>query len=463
MRTILCSFAVAFTLLSPACFAAKTADPSIGVCTRKDEFQKRQEALDARVSRLASEKNKTQRAKLVASLTAAAEKDIECLIRYREPCLVPVFARVAKTSKKWFTRTRALYAIKMLGDASAAPAAISALNDKDGMVREAAASALGRLAGKDARSGLEKRLKVEQNPYVRATIESALEQIRGEVRPFTPDDKSTAWKEDLVGPEGARRVPWVWTKKGKRAFNAYDAKTLDYGEAKRFCYPIQRYKESLFGGYPRKSFGSKGTHAGEDCAWFREGCSFYAVADGLVRMVQGAGGDWGFLVVIEHRLGDHQYMTSVYGHCADDVLVRPGQTVKAGQRIATQGLSCSVENGGYGSHLHFGLGNGPYRRPAGLAIGDSVNLKMPDGKTHRAPVLRLVYSKTKKNSFGWPALAIIVRKPDGGTRMVDIPEQPVGREISWFRAYIKNCRGWLNPQVTLPKLVDGTFSSEEKL
>ena len=190
-------------------------------------------------------------------------------------------------------------------------------------------------------------------------------------------------------------------------------------------------------------------------AWLREGSSIYAVADGLVRMVQGAGGDWGFLIAIEHRLNPHQYITSVYGHCGADVLVAPGQTVKAGQRIATQGLSCSVENGGYGSHLHFGVGNGPFRRPMGMAAGDKINLSLPDGKTEAATILSIVYSDTKKNAAGWPGLAVIVRKADGSALKADIPEQDAQKEISWLQAYVKNCRGWLNPQLLLPKLVEG--------
>ena len=38
---------------------------------------------------------------------------------------------------------------------------------------------------------------------------------------------------------------------------------------------------------------------------------------------------------------------------------------------------------------------------------------------------------------------------------LEIPEQPTGQEIAWFQAYVKGCRGWLNPQEMLPKLVDG--------
>ncbi|MHC4340695.1 MAG: peptidoglycan DD-metalloendopeptidase family protein [Planctomycetota bacterium] len=437
---------------APAHSGAKHS--SIGVCTRKEEFAKRQEALDPLVASLSTETSGPKAKKLRKKIVSAAKKDIECLIRYREPCLVPVFAEIAKSSKRWFTRTRALYALKMLGDRAAVPAAAKALADKDAMVREAAASALGHLGGPEAREALENRKGEEKDAYVAATIESALALAGTEERPYDDLPGGEAWKEELTGPEGARRVSWAWTVKGKKLFNSYDAKTLDYPEATKFVYPVNRYKEDLFAGYPRKSFGGGGTHAGEDCAWFREGSSMYSIADGLVRMVQGAGGDWGFLVAIEHRLPGGRYVVSVYGHMAFDVLVRSGDKVKAGQRIGTQALSTSVENGGYGAHLHFGLGDGPFRRPAGIAAGESVDLDLGGGKKVRAPVLRLVYAKEKKNSYGWPLTAMVIQRPDGTEQVAEIPAQPIAQEIRWFQAYVKNCRGWLNPQKALPGLVE---------
>jgi len=443
------SFAAVLVLALAGVVAAGTVDKSIGVCTRKDEFAKRQEALDAKVKALAEAKDEAKRKKAAAALATAAEADVECLIRYRERHLLPALVKVLEGSKKWFTRARAAYGLKMLGDRAAVPALVRALRDADASVREAAASALGHLGGSEAKAALEERAAVEKDPYALATVESASGLAGLEEKPYR------AWTETLAGPEGARRVEWVWTWKGQSSFNEYDAKTVDYPVATRFVYPIQRYEEDLFAGYPRRSFGAGGNHAGEDCAWFREGLGYFAIADGVVRMVQGAGGDWGFLVVLEHRLPDGRYLVSVYGHAAFDVLVKPGDVVKAGQRIATQGLSCSVENGGYGSHLHFGLGDGPFRRPAGLATGDLVNADLGGGKAEKVPVLRLGYAAEAKNSLGWPLTAFVVRNADGSERTVEIPEQPVAQEIGWFQAYAKGCRGWLDPQTLLPELVEG--------
>ncbi|MEN8151665.1 MAG: peptidoglycan DD-metalloendopeptidase family protein [Planctomycetota bacterium] len=431
------------------------AHPSIGVCTRKEEFAKRQKALDGLVAALSATGKESKAKGLRKKLVKAAEKDIECLMRYREKALVPVFAGVVKSSRRWFTRTRALYAIKMLGDRAGVPAAIDALSDKHDMVREAAAAALGHLGGEEAVKALVARREKEKDPFVAATIEAAHKLATAAKRPYDVYAGGEVWKEDLVGPEGARRVAWAWVVKGKKLFNRYDAKTLEVPVATEFSYPIARYEEDLFAGYPRNSFGAGGTHAGEDCAWFREGSGYYAIADGVVRMVQGGGGDWGFLVAIEHRLADGRYLTAVYGHMAWDVLVEPGDLVTAGQRIGSQGLSTSVENGGYGSHVHFGIGDGPFRRPDGVAAGDEVTVDLEDGKTARLPVLRLVYAAEKKNSFGWPLTAMVVRRPDGTEQTVVVPEQELSHEIRWFQAYVKDCRGWKNPQKLLPELVNG--------
>jgi murein DD-endopeptidase MepM/ murein hydrolase activator NlpD len=431
-------------------------DPSIGVVTRGDEFRKRQEAMDAKVLAL-RDLPEARRKKAVADLAKEAERDIECLLRYRESQVAPVLVEVARASKKWFVRTRALFALKRIPDPSAAPCAAALLADADPSVREAAASLLGHVGGDAAREALGKRAGAERDPYVLATIEAALRISETPARPYGERPDGKAWKETLVGPEGARRVEWVWTKKGQNLFNDYDASAPPPAPTTRFVYPVLRYKEDLFAGYPRNSYGAGGTHAGEDCAWFREGCGYYSVADGVVRMVQGAGGDWGFLVAIEHRRADGTYVTSVYGHAAFDVLVKPGEAVKAGQRIASQGISCGEENGGYGSHLHFGLGNGPFRRPAGLAVGDpfAAPNAAKGGAAPEGRILRFGYDDTLKNGLGWPLTTLAYATPGGGEVVVVSPQQPLQQELGWFQAYVKDCRGWLDPQTTLPAWVEG--------
>ncbi|MHC4469767.1 MAG: hypothetical protein ACYS99_02285 [Planctomycetota bacterium] len=47
----------------------------------------------------------------------------------------------------------------------------------------------------------------------------------------------------------------------------------------------------------------------------------------------------------------------------------------------------------------------------------------------------------------------MIQRPDGTEQVMEIPEQPIAEEIRWFQAYVRNCRGWLNPQKALPDLV----------
>jgi hypothetical protein len=66
--------------------------------------------------------------------------------------------------------------------------------------------------------------------------------------------------------------------------------------------------------------------------------------------------EWGNLIVLEHRLPDESYVTTVYGHLADARLVQVGDVVRAGQQIGTIGTT--RVNGGYKPHLHFGVRQG---------------------------------------------------------------------------------------------------------
>ena len=73
------------------------------------------------------------------------------------------------------------------------------------------------------------------------------------------------------------------------------------------------------------------------------------------------GTGWGNLLVIEHRLADGSYVTSVYGHLAKR-LVSVGDIVQAGQVIGMVGRK-GIENGGYNPHLHFGIREGRMFEP----------------------------------------------------------------------------------------------------
>jgi murein DD-endopeptidase MepM/ murein hydrolase activator NlpD len=61
-------------------------------------------------------------------------------------------------------------------------------------------------------------------------------------------------------------------------------------------------------------------------------------------------------VAIEHQLSDGKYATTIYGHLANDRLVKAGEVVQVGQQIGTVGTT--RVNGGYKPHLHFGVRDG---------------------------------------------------------------------------------------------------------
>ena len=447
---------VAVGLVLPCAAAIKARDKTVGLCTRKDEFVAKLEAIDPLVQKLSTAGSDDARDEIAAEIAKdfGGGTAIECLIRYREPEMARVFVKLL-AHDHWPIRARALYGLKMVGGPDSVPAIAGALDDDEPQVRELAASALGHIGGDDALAALEQRAKDEGDPYVGATITASLKLAALDEKPYARlSQQADPWTETLDGPNGARRVRWDWTVKGKSSFNQYDAKNHEIPVAGEFCYPVSWYKDCLFAGYPRRSFGAgSGRHAGEDCAWFREGASYHAIADGVVRMVQGAGGDWGFLIVIEHLLAGGEYVTAVYGHCAWDVLVKPGDRVGKGQKIGSQGLSTSVENGGYGAHLHFGLGHGPYRRSGKIRIGSPINLKI-DGKNTPGKVARFGYADKEMNKYGWPKVTALVALGGGKGRWITLPEEAPGAEVAWMQAYVPKCQGWLNPQTWLPDHVD---------
>jgi len=77
----------------------------------------------------------------------------------------------------------------------------------------------------------------------------------------------------------------------------------------------------------------------------------HAVADGRVLMARDGGPGWGNILIVLHAYeenGARKYVQSYYAHL-DEILVKPRQTVRRGERIATVGTA----NGRYWAHLHF--------------------------------------------------------------------------------------------------------------
>jgi hypothetical protein len=81
------------------------------------------------------------------------------------------------------------------------------------------------------------------------------------------------------------------------------------------------------------------------------GDPIYAVAEGRVLFAGEGGPGWGNVIIVLHAIaenGGRRYVESYYAHC-DTVVVKSGDSVHRGQRIATVGTG----GGRYFAHLHF--------------------------------------------------------------------------------------------------------------
>jgi murein DD-endopeptidase MepM/ murein hydrolase activator NlpD len=113
--------------------------------------------------------------------------------------------------------------------------------------------------------------------------------------------------------------------------------TLNQPAPTVWVLPIRSYTVTSFYG---RRWGA--LHAGVDLA-APEGTPFYAAAAGRVVLSRWNSG-YGYNVMIDHGGG----VLTVYGH-ASKLLVREGQPVNAGDRIALVGNT----GHSFGSHLHF--------------------------------------------------------------------------------------------------------------
>jgi len=329
-------------------------------------------------------------------------RSIEVLIRYREPRLIPVFARLLE-HEDWFVRRLAVFGLQRNLGFAAMDGILDRVDDDEALVREIAATTTAILhtaaakhkdllpkdkavkkaakgmkkRKKEDRKRLESRLETEANTFVREALQASIEAMgkRKLVRIHT---------EPTVEDAGTRFVPRL---EGGQV-NAYQAGsgTTSSGSAKlkptsAWGYPVMLYPREVFAltsdtplvplPTKRNSF-----HYGHDCGWYLEGSGIYAVADGVVRWIR-SGGDWGGIVVTEHKDEEGEKITALNGHCGMWVFVKGGERVRKGQLIAQMGLSFSAENGGHGAHDHFGMYAGAFSE--GHCYGRGMNDRTKDG------------------------------------------------------------------------------------
>jgi murein DD-endopeptidase MepM/ murein hydrolase activator NlpD len=123
--------------------------------------------------------------------------------------------------------------------------------------------------------------------------------------------------------------------------------------ARRFDFPIGTEHGAM--SYNAQPF-TENRHLGDDLNGIGGensdlGDPVFAVADGRVLLARECGRGWGNVVIVLHAYSEkdsRHYIQSYYGH-VDEMLVRPGEEIRRGQRIATVGTA----NGAYWAHLHF--------------------------------------------------------------------------------------------------------------
>jgi murein DD-endopeptidase MepM/ murein hydrolase activator NlpD len=268
---------------------------------------------------------------------------------------------------------------------------------------------------------------------------------------------------------------------------------LNYPAAVSFCPPVESYFEDvseaiqqvrgktirhqLNGGYGLPVIDKVGDqnllHLGADVAWQRTGDPVYAIANGVVRISAGPSLreetakkeaatkngksaaskqppmlSWGNLIVIEHRIGDDKYITSVYGHLAHAKFVAAGDVVQAGKMIGTIGRP-GIENGGYKPHLHFAI-----REGRKVEVGAEIFTMIVNGKKSSIKVAALDEQEIEieadesipanfKFRFGDQEFAL--SKRDGKRFLPNAALQHVQRPDFAIVGYGLNTNGWRNP------------------
>ena len=120
-----------------------------------------------------------------------------------------------------------------------------------------------------------------------------------------------------------------------------------------FDFPIGKGEA---GGYYKARGYTANYHLGEDWDGVRGGDTdlgdpIYCIGEGVVVFARDVHRGWGNVIIVRHSFredGEIKTIDSLYGHC-DKMLVRSGDRVKRGQKIATIGTAHGI----YDAHLHF--------------------------------------------------------------------------------------------------------------
>lgn len=374
-------------LLGGVAAAAPKADHTvINLVNARDRWQATHDEVRPLILELGAAKAVEDRVLLQERLSGEfGRKAIEVLARYREPFLIPVFARLT-AHEDWSVRRLAVFALQRNIGVQSMDEIIARLGDDEPLVREIAATTVAilhvvcskhkdllprdkeiRAAAKGMRRRkrsdreiLAQRLSMEDNEYVHAAVTAAVETL-GKRRLLL------IHTEPVVEEAPGRYVPRL--EGGQVNAHQAGSGTSSSGSGRlkpsaEWGYPVMLYPRevlTLTSDPPLVPLPQKRNsfHYGHDCGWFLEGSGIYAIADGVVRWIR-SGGDWGGLLVTEHLDTDGTKVSALNGHCGMWMFVKGGEKVVKGQLLGQMGLSFSAENGGHGAHDHFGMFTGGF-------------------------------------------------------------------------------------------------------
>ncbi|MCE9583016.1 MAG: HEAT repeat domain-containing protein [Planctomycetes bacterium] len=301
---------------------------------------------------------------------------IEAVKRFRNPELKALFRELLK-NPDWKIKHRALHALEYYNDTASIPAAWALLEDKEPRLVEKAAifllkvwdaGAAKDVAGGKAGEALGVIWSKQEDTQVRGALDALIKRVAGKLVPDKVSTEVVVKLDDgllltpfLDGMDKVKAAAPDYVAKPNMRTGGASASTLP--PATRWAWPLLTWgKEEVNGSLqPFANLRQNNTiyHTGQDVGCCFDGAGYYAVAEGIFKMVH-TGSDMGTLIVVEHNAADSGLECALTMHGGDTVFVKTGDKVACGQLLGTMGLSYSIENGGHFAHLHFGMYPGAF-------------------------------------------------------------------------------------------------------
>jgi len=349
--------------------------------------------------------------------------DIEAVKRFRNPELEPLFHALLD-HPDWRVRHRALYALEYYGNPDVVETAWALATHEVPRMREKAVLTVLKLwAGRPAARDVAARLAAETDSHVRACLEALFLRAKKKLtvervyEEFVRKDPDGLMLTPFISGMAAvlRKAPGFTAKPVMRGGGGKASKG---GASRAWTSPILGWgKEEVKGTslQPFANLRGNGSiyHLGQDVGACLDGAGYYAIADGVVRLVS-SGTDMGTLIVTQHSTDGRALINAVYMHGGDTVYVKAGQKVRCGQLLGTMGMGYSIENGGHYAHLHFGLYPGTYSDThnygyravkAGLTDWYDPETFLPLWIDRTAPLVADLPARTKANGKVLDAIA----------------------------------------------------------